>query len=91
MDDYIDIYLEADKDCANVPEGWKKAANFSFAVTDQVNDKMTIRKGIFHTLVFLNFKFCSLFFCQSRPCNYLKTNLLCFVLEDKVWEERFFG
>ncbi|XP_068478986.1 MATH domain and coiled-coil domain-containing protein At3g58250-like isoform X2 [Phaseolus vulgaris] len=45
MDDYIDIYLEADKDCANVPEGWKKAANFSFAVTDQVNDKMTIRKG----------------------------------------------
>ncbi|XP_068478982.1 MATH domain and coiled-coil domain-containing protein At3g58250-like [Phaseolus vulgaris] len=45
MAEYLHIFLEPDEGCANLPEGWKKTANVSFAVTNQVNDKMTIRKG----------------------------------------------
>ncbi|ESW07050.1 hypothetical protein PHAVU_010G097900 [Phaseolus vulgaris] len=44
-DDYLEIYLKADTESSNLRVGWEKAANFRFAVINQVNDKMTIRKG----------------------------------------------
>jgi len=30
IDDYLQIYSETGKDCANLPEGWKKNRNFRF-------------------------------------------------------------
>jgi len=53
----MEFYLDADKDCANLPQGWKKTANLNLALINQINDRMTIRKGIFYTMVFRNFKF----------------------------------
>ncbi|XP_027908181.1 MATH domain and coiled-coil domain-containing protein At2g01790-like isoform X1 [Vigna unguiculata] len=43
--DYLQIYLEADKDCANLPKDWKKIANFNLTLINQVNDRWSVRKG----------------------------------------------
>lgn len=71
IQDYLEIYLQADMNCANLPKDGKKPAHFNLALVNQVNDKMSITKGIFHPLVFLNFLF-FLFFCLGRLCNSFK-------------------
>jgi len=48
IQDSLKIYLQAQMDRSNLPEDWKKPVHFNLALYDQVNDKMTIRRGIFH-------------------------------------------
>jgi len=37
-------------DGGNLPKGWKKTAAFNLALINQVNEEMTITKGIFFLL-----------------------------------------
>ncbi|QCE02742.1 MATH domain and coiled-coil domain-containing protein At3g58340 isoform X1 [Vigna unguiculata] len=45
IQDYLEIYLQADMNCANLPKDGKKPAHFNLALVNQVNDKMSITKG----------------------------------------------
>jgi len=54
-DSYLEIYLETHVDGSNLPKGWTKTADFNLALINQVNDQMTIRKGIFSYFGFLKF------------------------------------
>ena len=45
--DYLSMYLDV-ADSAMLPYGWRRYAQFSLAVVNQVHGKLTIRKGIFY-------------------------------------------
>jgi len=86
----LQIYLEADKDCANLPKDWKKIANFNLTLINQVNDRWSVRKGIFCTLIFLNFMFMLTVFVKVDSGLCLETNYIEFHDNDMLLrEERF--
>lgn len=46
--DFLSIYLDA-ADAVSLPIGWSRFAKFKLVLINQVDGKVTVKKGIFHT------------------------------------------
>lgn len=55
--DHLSMYLDV-ADAATLPYGWSRFAQFSLAVINRMNNKLTVKKGQISYLVYKRYELC---------------------------------